>query len=364
MRERCGVHERGDFEVYCPRCGVPAGLDEVFCKKCGKQLPAKAIKPEERLNMFCRFCGNKLHDEAVFCSGCGKRVAEEHEVSQEATRSEPITKRSWAFPVTLLLFFVFSNIRGNTLSWVFTGIGLITVLILWLTKCIKAESITPDVLCIPIAVLLLEIFRNLGFGIVQHFSQQFLGQYGVMTSAFASASFPEIENTWGANSLWLWGMFVLFLLLRSDTVKIKKIHHVVVCAGLIIWSLALAFILSGQKLAMQQGLPAEVIEMFATAHTSYFIWMFLRRYIFFCFICLAGNKRLGIGGMLTFPISIIIGSVFLVSFAFSGLNLGMASVSVLSFGYLFGLIVLLVAFIKNVKRMTKGDGEYVLPKVR
>ena len=366
MEERSGVHEQGNYERFCPRCGAPVGSDEAFCKKCGMQLPERVLNSAERLNVFCKFCGNNLHvdDEAAFCSGCGKRIVEEQKVSCEVTKKSPIAKSSWAFPITLLLFLVFSNITGESISWAFAGLGLVAVLLLWITKCIKPEKIDFSAICIPIAVLLLEGLRNLGFWVVQNFAEPFMGQYGVISSSFASTVFPSIENTYGANSLWLWGLLIWFLLLRSNTVRQKRSHYLIVGIGLIIWSLALTFIVTGRMLAMEQGLPAEAIQYIDTAYRHYFVWMFLRRFIVYCLFCYSGIKRLGSVGTLIFPAVIIVGSIILVPVYFAGLNLGMASISALSFGYLFGVIVLLVALIKEKKKRKMEDKGYVLPKMR
>lgn len=314
MREQTGS--------FCPQCGTPAGLGAAFCRKCGKQLPAKeaAVRPEE-------------------------------------TRPSPIAKHSWAFPITLLLFFAVSNITGALASWAFAGLGLAVVFVLWITKCIKPERIDFSALCIPIAVLLWEGLRNLGFGVVFIFAERFMGQYGAISSFYASSAFPFIENTYGANALWLWGLLIWFLLLRSNTVRQKGIHYLIVGIGLVIWSLVLTHMVPGHMLAMEQGMPAEILHYFNTAYEQYFTWMFLRRFLVYCLFCYAGTRRLGPVGTLIFPAAVIVGSMILMAFCFYQLSLGMVSVGALSFGYLFGVIVLLAALIREKKKQNRTSSQ-------
>ena len=59
------------YKKYCPRCGVPAGLDEEICKKCGKRLP-KTVK--ERKTMYCQHCGKQVNDHDEYCYNCGKAL--------------------------------------------------------------------------------------------------------------------------------------------------------------------------------------------------------------------------------------------------------------------------------------------------
>ena len=296
MREQTGA--------FCPQCGAPTGLDAVFCGKCGKQLPAKG-------------------------------------------------RNSWALPITLLLFFAVSNITGALVSWAFAGLGLAVVFVLWITKCIKPERIELSTLCIPIAVLLLEGMRNLGFRVVFIFAEQFMGQYGAISSFYASSVFPSIENTYGANALWLWGLLIWFLLLRSNTVRQKGIHYLIVGIGLVIWSLVLTHMVPGHMLAMEQGMPPEILHYFNTAYEQYFTWMFLRRFLVYCLFCYAGTRRLGPVGTLIFPAVVIVGSMILMVFCFYQLSLGMVSIGALSFGYLFGVIILLAALIREKKKQNR-----------
>lgn len=301
--------------------------------------------------MYCKYCGKELHQDALFCSGCGKKVFNDNK--QDETLPKAKKSQKWVLPITVLLFLIFSNITGEVISWLFAGIGVITVIILWLTKLIKPEKIGTNALCIPLMVLLLEGLRLFGFWIVGNFAESFMGQYGSISSSFALAMFPNIENTYGANTLWLWILFIWFLLLQSQTIKHKKIYYIIIAAILLIWSMILAFVIPGSVLAMEQGLPAEVIHYVDTAYSSYFIWMFLRRFVLYCLITFAARKRIGAIGMIVSAILIVVGSIILMLVCFAFLSLGMRSVSALSFGYLFATFVLLIALIREKRRSNK-----------
>ena len=311
-----------------------------------------SIKRGEK-HMYCKYCGKELNEDALFCSGCGKKVQDDFEQSKNVSKS--VKKHKWVFPVTVLLYLLCSNITGELISWLFAGIGLITVIVLCFTKLVKPEKIGTEALCIPFVVLFLEGLRLFGFWIIENFAETFMGQYGSISSSFALAMFPDIENTYGANTLWLWMLFIMFLLLQSQTIKHKKIYYLIAGAGLIIWSMILAFLIPGSVLAMQEGLPQEVIYYVESAYSSYFIWMFIRRFVFYCLMTFAGRRRIGAVGMIVSAMLIIGGCIILVPICFSYLSLGMKSVSALSFGYLFSILILLIALIREKKIIEKEE---------
>ena len=153
--------------------------------------------------------------------------------------------------------------------------------------------------------------------------------------------------------MWLWGLLIWFLLLRSNTVRQKGIHYLIVGIGLVIWSLVLTHMVPGHMLAIEQGMPAEILHYFNTAYEQYFTWMFLRRFLVYCLFCYAGTRRLGPVGTLIFPAVVIVGSMILMVFCFYQLSLGMVSIGALSFGYLFGVIILLAALIREKKKQNR-----------
>ena len=127
----------------------------------------------------------------------------------------------------------------------------------------------------------------------------------------------------------------------------------IVGIGLVIWSLVLAHMVPGYMLAMEQGMPPEILHYFNTAYEQYFTWMFLRRFLVYCLFCYAGTRRLGPVGTLIFPAVVIVGSMILMVFCFYQLSLGMVSIGALSFGYLFGVIILLAALIREKKKQNR-----------
>ena len=51
--------------TYCPSCGNMNGINDVFCKQCGKKIEKSKVCPK---------CNSVLDNTAMFCSKCGERV--------------------------------------------------------------------------------------------------------------------------------------------------------------------------------------------------------------------------------------------------------------------------------------------------
>ncbi len=70
----------------CPSCGLDAGPDDKFCRRCGKDLPARSER-----QVVCGNCNTSVQMPAEFCGTCGKPL-----LAQPARHSVPTEPRPWA----------------------------------------------------------------------------------------------------------------------------------------------------------------------------------------------------------------------------------------------------------------------------
>ncbi len=325
--------------------------------------------------MYCKKCSSSIDDDSAFCQKCGEKQEREiiNPINKAAHKPEKSPK--WVFPITILLYFLCSNITGNIISLIFPGaspelrsagsttslifaaLGLVVTLLLCLFKCIKPRNLTSNAVCIPIAVLLLEGVKIFGFLIGSNFAQN-LGMSNLIAWHSATILCLTTENLYGMNTLWLWGLFIFFLVLYSNATKFKKIHHLIIGVILVAWSFIHTFVTLSRIPAIIEQDPSIGVETFSMLRilcNSYFAWMSLRQFIAYFFIYLAGTKRLGAGGILIFSTAVATGSILLFLICFFILNLKEASVSAFSFGYLFGLIILLAALVRGKTKEKRGE---------
>lgn len=320
--------------------------------------------------MFCKYCGKKLPDVAVFCSGCGKpqnKIPEESPVIPDCQSAgdKPRSKITVAgrkmnglFVVSLLLMVLASGFRNlcsyelinilgiGAFSWIYTTIGLSVALVLWLTGKINPEKLTLRVLWLPAVWMLLILFYNIGTSATVHMIVSCVGvYYGIGVSIGSNAS-VWMESVWGAESLWLWAMFILFLCLQSGTLEYKKRFHILVPMFLLVWAFALS--LFRYECLRYLGVHTQEMMYSGDFLGMYLLGMFIRRSVCYFFVYFSGTGRLGKLQMALFPVLIFLGGGVLLTAEYIGFvwynvftDAKAIATSVFSLSYLFGLLVLL-----------------------
>ena len=71
--------------------------------------------------MYCKKCSSSIDDDSAFCQKCGEKQEREiiNPINKAAHKPEKSPK--WVFPITILLYFLCSNITGNIISLIFPG---------------------------------------------------------------------------------------------------------------------------------------------------------------------------------------------------------------------------------------------------
>jgi len=59
--------------LSCPACGHAYQKGDLFCVRCGRNLPEADAQPEPE-NLACPSCGAALHEGDRFCAKCGHQV--------------------------------------------------------------------------------------------------------------------------------------------------------------------------------------------------------------------------------------------------------------------------------------------------
>ena len=60
--------------LSCPDCGHGYQKGDLFCVRCGRNLPGADAEPEE---FACPSCGAALHEGDRFCAKCGHQIGME-----------------------------------------------------------------------------------------------------------------------------------------------------------------------------------------------------------------------------------------------------------------------------------------------
>jgi pSer/pThr/pTyr-binding forkhead associated (FHA) protein/uncharacterized RDD family membrane protein YckC len=74
-----------DEASKCPSCGLEVSTDDKFCRRCGKDLPARSER-----QVVCGNCGAAVEMPAEFCRSCGKPM-----LAQPARHNVPTEPRPW-----------------------------------------------------------------------------------------------------------------------------------------------------------------------------------------------------------------------------------------------------------------------------
>lgn len=64
----------GGSDLECPSCGQAYRAGDLFCVKCGADLPGDRARVAPPAGAACPACGVPLRPGDVFCSKCGHRV--------------------------------------------------------------------------------------------------------------------------------------------------------------------------------------------------------------------------------------------------------------------------------------------------
>ncbi len=315
--------------------------------------------------MFCKYCGKKLPDVAVFCSGCGKSQSKPSDSIPVACdpqntsgNSKLVAGKKWVFYGALLLMVLagaYRNIRSydfvqhlsvEHFAWIYTAIGVIAVLALWRMGKICLEKIKFSALWLPVVFILLsEFFYDLA-GIEQSISMQMDVHYTVGMILGTNCGFL-LEITLGAECLWQWALFILFLCLQSGTLNLKKGVHIIIPVLMFAWSFAVSLFINS-CLTEYFNVPEESFQFSRDYSGRYIMGMLVRRSVCYFFVYLAGSGQLRKVQTALFPVLILLGGVVLLGF----LHIGGAwrnavnefmyiSANIFTLSHLFGLLVFL-----------------------
>lgn len=303
------------------------------------------------MTMFCVFCGSQLPEDARFCKHCGAKVESPVGVTEE---KKPF---NIAMAVTLALYAASFLLAGETSEAIIAVLGLVAAIVLWATGVIKSDAVGWEGLCLPGAVAGLTFARFVGFWAMRRYAYFFLGGAATLASVTASEVATHVESVWGSDALWLWGMLIIALLIRSQKLRRYPWVMLIALGVFLIWSLALTFLYPAQMLgADYYELPAEAMEYFLHCYRAYMGTMFLRRTVVCVFFCFFGARWLGWVRMVLLPVVVTVGSILLITLNFVTLRFGMASVIAVTGGYLVSsliLITVLVDYLKEHKRRSQ-----------
>ncbi|MBQ7875656.1 MAG: hypothetical protein IJ316_00010 [Clostridia bacterium] len=290
--------------------------------------------------MQCKFCGNQLTLASKFCCNCGKKVKSNNEKSVSWKKDDAL------FLVALVLFFVISSVRFAGISYVFGLIGLGAVVILRVCGLIKPEKVKLGIWTFSIAILLLELYRIFGFWYVHRMASMFLGSDGILVTILTQSYGIPMEETWGANTLWLWGLLILFMLLKSESIKIRKSYTFIVLFALLTWSIWLDVAVINEINTYESHWHEYSVNWIRISCGGYILLMFLRRFVTYWFALFAGQGRIGNVRNILFAVFVVINNFLVTPFAFS-VGVMYAEAVCLSWGYVIGMFILLTGFIKK-----------------
>lgn len=322
--------------------------------------------------MFCKHCGAAISDGAGFCSSCGKSQV----TANNSRIGNPLNKparfgKTCILVVSLILMlltgiyyrlrmaYFFEAMNTDQIVWIYTAVGILSVFLLWIIGIIRPEKLNWEVLCLPIIFFILMHSLSIWNSIEQILYSQIAGTHHTVGMVLGINYSIIIEELWGANALWLWGLLVLFLCLRSGKWNFRKYVHIAVLSVLLVWSVILY--LFSFKFLRDEGVPAEFFSYARDYCCNHILGMFVRRSVCYFFVYYAGIGRLKKWRILLFPILILLGSCLLTLINTIVLHIDffrlahLISTSVFTLSHLFGLLVLIK--MKAAKKQCKFCGE-------
>lgn len=309
--------------------------------------------------MYCLFCGNKLPIGSKFCNECGKKV------KTLKTDRHPSANANTVFVWALVLFSLCSVVK-TLLRWVLFGvwwnfvtlisvvlsliIGLTTTLVLRKCGLIKPEKIKKGIVSFSVALLIIEIGNSCDILFVRRVSGWFFG--GITESAvnWMEEYAYQAEDVLGANTLWLWGLFILFMLLKSESIKLKKYQSAIMSAVIMVltiaWAVVIDIAIMSELYSRLSHWVGNVFHMAKLCCNGYVITIAFGRIILYWFALLAGKGKIGTVRSIIFAAVLLVGARLAPIYIAPFYGLWGASVA-LSFGYPLGAVILLTGLIKK-----------------
>ena len=306
--------------------------------------------------MFCVSCGSHLPQDARFCKHCGAKVDLPPVGVTEEKKPFNI-----AMAVTLALYAASFLLAGEMSEAIISALGLIAAIVLWATGVIKSDAVGWEGLCLPGVVAGLTLTRVLGFWAMRRYAYFFLGGAGTQAAVTAGQVATEVESVWGSGALWLWGMLIIVLLIRSGKLRRYPWVMLIALGVFIVWSLALTFLYPARMLGAEYyGLPAEAMAYYLHCYRAYMGTMFLRRTVVCVFFCFFGARRLGWVRMVLLPVVVAVGTIVTIALNFAVLRFGMSSVVAITFGYLAACLILITVLVEYIKERKRAKEYHVL----
>lgn len=302
--------------------------------------------------MYCNYCGQRIPDESCFCGKCGKPVNGSSGLKGQGGSLNAPRQFPFALILTVFLSMLFSErildylLFDNTipaLSLIPSLVMLGALITLCATGLIAPAKIRANALFFPGSMFLL--------GLVKIF---FCATLALLIPQYISTNpnilfiirMTGIELYWGTGPAWQWGILILFLLLRSGTLRLRKtsfaILTVFVTTILAAWSVFLICIYPRNTWIIDDSL-------IWTVYSIHFSSLWIRNLVIYCFVLLAGSGRLSALSTMLFPVVIGMFTFSLLMFAVIFMRHIYAASYALTAGYLIGLLFLAISCLSRTR---------------
>lgn len=184
---------------------------------------------------------------------------------------------------------------------VFSAVGLILLLILTVCKKIRTDKITGQATFFPLALILMQLL-SFGYGYLQslliHLEQNDLA---AAAQAFSSTLCKQTDITWGAECGWLWFFFLIFLLIRSETIRFRSWSIPLVAGIAAVWSIILLFGALPISIPLFTQSP-ELVALAKPLCVWHYAILWIERTMLFGFAACVGSKTFGGVRTMLFPV--------------------------------------------------------------
>lgn len=311
--------------------------------------------------MFCIFCGKELPEHARFCSGCGK--SQSNDITLEKQQAPP-SRNHPTLPLVLTILLsilcsrtviccIFQN--GAIPAWrLIPGVIMLILLItMCITRRIRPDKIGWDCLLIPIAIAILSAGRQFCLASSVDLLGYFSGSNIQHAMLIVRESVYRAPCAEGWEVVWQWGLILIFLLIRSETIPFHKKHSIIIIGILSVCSVVTALFAPYLTNEFCRSLLFEwqrITEDTIPLLRSFFIAGWLQNLILYFFIILTAKRKSGYVRTVLFPIITSIASFFFLLFCLAGLEHPWIMFYMMDMGYLTGLLVLLTVYIPKIKK--------------
>lgn len=282
-------------------------------------------------------------------------------VPLETESSPPAAPRR--FPgmliLTVLLSMLFSDRMLHALLWdrPMGALSLIRALVMFavlIVLCAKGRilpgKLRANALFYPGSMLLLGLIKIFFFVMLASLMSQYIG---VNPNTPLISRMAATELYWGIGPAWQWGILILFLLLRSGTLRLRRssltILTVSITAILLVWSMLM--LLFPKETWLMYDTPSWIVYI---AHSS---TLWIRSLTVYLFVLLAGTGRLSDLSIMLFPVVIGMSAFSLLMFAIILMQHIYLAAYTLTAGYLIGLLFLLINYLSKARPRTGPAGD-------